>query len=47
MLEAYLDSILGIDLVLLLLSSVKSINTHTIPAFGIVFKYNTIYVVLL
>ena len=35
----------GIGLVLVLLSFEKSTNTNTIPAFGIVFQYNTIRIV--
>ena len=35
----------GIGLVLVLLSFEESTNTNTIPAFGIVFQYNTILIV--
>jgi hypothetical protein len=40
-----LDFFVGIGLVLVLLSFEKSTNTNTIPAFGMVFQYNTIPIV--
>ena len=41
------DLIFGIALVLVLLSYKKPTNTNTIPAFGIVFQYNTIRIAYL
>jgi hypothetical protein len=40
-----LEFFVGIGLELVLLSFEKSTNTNTIPAFGIVFQYNTIRIV--
>jgi hypothetical protein len=42
-----LEFFVGIVLVLVLLSFEKSTNTNTIPAFGMVFQYNTICILYL